>query len=342
MTSEDESLGKCVFHVTNEATAKCAECGLAICDLDQDYNLKQERICPICANRYKAKKFLRLINYGLYGSLIAIFVVMLVMKLGWTYYFIPILLLLLAPYIMRPLIIKFYFQGLEPIQIILPLIKYFEISGNEQYYKLFLKNIKQLEEQDIASIRNTILEYLIPALALNFAILPENWEQEVSNVLKLDLKDFQSIMVSEYKNVLIQTAVHAAHPDISKFMIYLAEETGDKDILKDYIKEICSDEILSLSEKELNTIYKNLLEELYLYDDTFYSLCDELGLVEEKEKIKLLIEKFVPPPVPKNQFEAVLPPQQLEERRRIEKLKAEMAEKEEEEKEIEEVKFENE
>ncbi|MCE7742909.1 MAG: hypothetical protein GOP50_10680, partial [Candidatus Heimdallarchaeota archaeon] len=65
-------------------------------------------------------------------------------------------------------------------------------------------------------------------------------------------------------------------------------------------------------------IYKKLLEDLYLYDEKFYEYCDKLGLKKEKALISQLIERFVPPPVPKNQIEAVMTPEQLIEKRKKE------------------------
>ncbi len=80
---------------------------------------------------------------------------------------------------------------------------------------------------------------------------------------------------------------------------------------------------MKLNEEEVNIIYKHLLEDLYLYEDRFLELCDELELKKQKDLIIQLIERFDPPPVPKNQIEAVMTPDQLREKRRKEKDLAE-------------------
>ncbi|MHA1400408.1 MAG: hypothetical protein ACTSQE_08670 [Candidatus Heimdallarchaeaceae archaeon] len=339
MSLEEEIKGRCVFHYKNEAKEKCSECNLPICDLDQMYNFKQERICPICANRYNAKKILRLFNYGLYGIIIiASVLILVVFKLGFSYLLVPMLLLLVAPYIFRPFLLRYYFRGLEPTQVVLPLLKYYEVSSNFEYFQMFLQKVEALSPEELDSMKDVILQHLIPALAFNFSKLPENWEDIIVEKLNLTKEEFNKILITKYRKVMIQTAVHAAQPNISKFMFYLAEETEDKDFLKEYIQEICSDELLELDDKELNSIYKDLLEELYLFEDDFYSICDELNLKEEKEKLKRLAERFVPPPVPRNQIEAVLPPEQLQKKREMEELQQQKVT----EKEIEEIAFEEE
>ncbi|MHA1866224.1 MAG: hypothetical protein ACTSWZ_06930 [Candidatus Heimdallarchaeaceae archaeon] len=341
MSFDGEIKENCAFHIHNESTEKCAECKLAICDLDQDYNMKQERICPICANRHNAKKTLRLFNYGLYAIIIVASVVLIALRFPISYLFIPLLLLMVAPYVFRPYLLKLYFKGLEPQQVVIPVLKYFEISGNPQYYSLFLKNIKAIPEEELTKHKEIIMKHTIPAIAFNFSKLDDKWENELSEVLRIDKSEFRKDLTTKYRKILIQTALHGSQPNISKFMFFVAEETKDDDFLKEYIQEICSDEIAKLSDKELNTIYKDLLEELYLFEEQFYEVCDRLNLSKEKEKIKNLVKRFVPPPVPKNQIEALLPPEQLEQKRQMEEKQIDMIE-EDEEVQIEEVLFEEE
>lgn len=287
------------------------------------------------------QKTLRLFNYGLYAIIIVVSVILLALRFPISYLFIPLLLLMVAPYIFRPYLLKLYFKDLEPQQVVIPLLKYFEISGNIQYYNLFLKNIKAIPEEDLTKHREVIIKHTIPAIAFNFSKLDENWEDELSDALKIEKGEFREYLTKKYKKIIIQTAVHGTQPNISKFMFFIAEETKDDDFLKEYIQEICSDEIAKLSDKELNTIYKDLLEELYLFEEQFYEICDKLKLTEEKEKIQNLVKRFVPPPVPKNQIEALLPPEQLIQKRLTEDEKIEMIDEDKEE-QIEEVPFEEE
>jgi hypothetical protein len=105
-------------------------------------------------------------------------------------------------------------------------------------------------------------------------------------------------------------------------MFYLSEAASDKDLIKEYISEITSENVMKLDEEEVNIIYKSLLEDLYLYEDQFLDFCDELGLTKQKDLLVQLIARYDPPPVPKNQIEAVMTIEQLREKRKKEQEEA--------------------
>ena len=131
------------------------------------------------------------------------------------------------------------------------------------------------------------------------------------------------LLTQDYRTVLIQTSVHNAQVNMSLFIFYLSDLASDKDLIKEYITEMTSPEIMKLNEEEVNVIYKSLLEDLYLYEERFLDLCDELGLEKQRDLLVQLIGRYDPPPVPKNQLEAVMTIEQLREKRKKEKELAE-------------------
>ena len=94
------------------------------------------------------------------------------------------------------------------------------------------------------------------------------------------MEEFVDLLTVEFRAVLIQTAVHNAQPNISMFIFYLSETANDTDLLKEYIMEITSPNVMTLNTEEVNKIYQKLLEDLYLYEDKFYAVCEELGLIK--------------------------------------------------------------
>lgn len=318
----------CAFHYENPSDGECSNCGLSICEADTEYDASANRLCQLCFNITRAKPILRYIQIGLWGIVIASVIVLwsILGSQGIWYALIPVVLILFAPYFLRPLIMRLYFRDLTPGESILPILRYFEASGNLDHYKMFIKFIKQIDKEELEKIQQPLYQYLVPALAFNFSKLPENWESEVTDHLKITRKEFITLLTQDYRAILIQTAVHNAQANMSMFMYYLSEDANDPDLLKEYIKEIVSSDVMKLDEESLNTIYKNLLEDLYLYEDKFYDTCDELGLSKEKLLLKQLIDRFEPPLVPKNQIEAVLSPEQLKEKRKREKEQAEQPE----------------
>jgi len=316
----------CAFHFKNPKDGECANCGLNICSLDQDYDSQANRLCKLCFNITKAKPRIKMINYSLWAVVIAAVIII------WTtvkvegviwYAMLPLILILVVPYFMRPFIMKLYFKDLEPKESILPILRYFEASGNLEHYKLFLKFAKNMTEEEITSMEDKLYAYLVPSLSFNYSKLPEEWQKDITKNLKISEEKFVEILAKKYRGVLLQTAVHNAQPNISKFIFYLSEIAEDEKLVEDYIKEITSQDILKLNDEEVNIIYKNLLEELYLFDESFFEYCDKLGLDKEKELITQLIARFIPPPVPKTQIEAVMTSEQLIEKRKKEGLKPE-------------------
>ncbi|NPD88446.1 MAG: hypothetical protein HGN29_06965 [Asgard group archaeon] len=309
----------CAFHYTNETDGKCTLCGLTLCNLDQQYNIAAERICQLCYNISRARKLIKYFQFGLWGIAIAIFIIIWQVTDELNLFaLIPLLLVLVFPYLMRPLIMKLYFRELSPKESVLPIIRYFEASGNQDHYKIFMKILSKLPEEEKSEIKTKLFDYLVPALAFNYAKLPEEWDTELVEKLKMSKDEFVGILLSEYRKTLIQTAVHNPQENFSKFLIYLSEKAQDKDLLKEYINEITSKDVISSTDEELNTIYNKLLEELYLYEEKFNEICDELKLTKQKDLIAQLLERYEPPPVPKNQIEAVLTIDQLKEKRRKE------------------------
>ncbi|TFG10280.1 hypothetical protein EU534_01175 [Candidatus Heimdallarchaeota archaeon] len=309
----------CAFHYENSTDGECANCGLNICTLDQDYDAQANRLCKLCYNITKAKPRIRIINYSLWAVVIAaVIIIWVTVENGLWFAMLPLILILVVPYLIRPYIMTLYFKDLEPKESILPILRYFEASGNLEHYNLFLKFAKNMTEEEIGSMEEKLYEYLVPSLSFNYSKLPEEWQKDITKNLKITEEQFVEILTKKYRTILLQTAVHNAQPNISQFIFYLSETAEDDKLAADYIKEITSPEILQLNDDELNIIYKKLLEDLYLFDSLFFEYCDKLGLEKEKVLITQLIERFVPPPVPKTQIEAVMTTEQLIEKRKKE------------------------
>ena len=312
----------CAFHSENASDGECSNCGLSICNLDQEYDVQANRLCQLCSNITKAKPRVRYIQIGLWVVVIALVVVIwsILGREGLWYALIPLLLIFIVPYFLRPYIMKLYFKNLEPKESILPILRYFEASGNDEHFKLALKFLKNMTEDEIKSMEDRLYEYLVPALSYNFSKLPEDWEEKITEELKISQEEFKEILTHKYRDILLQTAVHSAQPNISLFIFNISDEANDEKLVVDYIKEITSPEIMQLDDDTLNSIYKKLLEDLYLYEDKFYEYCDKLDLDKEKMLLEQLIKRFIPPPVPKNQLEAVMTTEQLIEKRKKEEI----------------------
>ena len=312
----------CAFHFNNRSDGTCTICGLPICALDQSLSLTGEKTCLLCQNITKTKKIARYFQIGM--LVVVVGLVILVWQLtkelenGGYYIFIPLVLMFILPYFFRPYLMKRYFKGLEPKESVLPVIRFFEASGNKDHFKLFNKFLKQLTAEELAEMRQPLFSYLIPAIAFNFSKLPLDWEEGLVENLMMSFEDFAREITENYRTIIIQSAVHSSHANISEFIFYISEVTKNRDFLKEYIIAITSSEIISLKDEELQTIYGKLLEDLYLYEEKFSEICDELGLKEEKAKIQSLIARYEPPPVPKSKMEAVMKPEQLREKRRKE------------------------
>jgi len=311
----------CAFHYTNTSNGKCSTCGLTICNLDQHYGASADRICQLCFNITKARKIVRYIQIGIWVVIIALVITLWqVLESGnFIYALLPIILILFVPYILRPVVFRLYFTDLLPKESILPILRYFEASGNNEHYKIFTKLLKKIEDTDLEEIKTTLYSYLIPALAFNFSRLPEDWENEIITLLRISKDDFVQIFTKDYRKILIQTSVHNAQENLSQFLIYLSKTAEDKELLREYITEITSAEIMALSKEDLNTIYGKLLEDVFLFEEQFYEICDDLNLEKEKTLLSQLLSRYEPPPVPKNQIEAVMTPAQLREKRKREK-----------------------
>ena len=311
----------CAFHYTNTSNGKCSTCGLTICNLDQHYGASADRICQLCFNITKARKIVRYIQIGIWVVIIALVITLWqVLESGnFIYALLPIILILFVPYILRPVVFRLYFTDLLPKESILPILRYFEASGNNEHYKIFTKLLKKIEDTDLEEIKTTLYSYLIPALAFNFSRLPEDWENEIITLLRISKDDFVQIFTKDYRKILIQTSVHNAQENLSQFLIYLSKTAEDKELLREYITEITSAEIMALSKEDLNTTYGKLLEDVFLFEEQFYEICDDLNLEKEKTLLSQLLSRYEPPPVPKNQIEAVMTPAQLREKRKREK-----------------------
>lgn len=299
----------CAFHYNQSSDGVCAQCKLPICSQDQYYNKMQERICPICNNVEKAKPILRYIQFGLLGVLM-ITTILLFQYLGWSYALLALLVAFIFPYFLRPVAFWLYFKNLQPTEVILPLFRYFEALGNIQQYNLALKYIRKLSPRELEDSRNAILDFAIPAIMFNYSRLPRDWEENLVEHLKMSIDEFEQLLITKYRNLIIKTAVHNTQADVSKFIFRLGEKEGTNEFLTKYIQEIAKVSSEDLDDDQLNTIYKGLLEELFLYEEEFYSLCDKLGLNEEKEAIRKLVSRYVPPPVPKSKIEALIPSMQ--------------------------------
>ena len=311
----------CAFHYTNTSDGKCSTCGLTICNLDQHYGVSADRICQLCFNITKARKIVRYVQIGIWVVIIALVITLwqVLPEGNFIYALLPVVLILFVPYILRPLIFRLYFTDLLPKESILPILRYFEASGNNEHYKIFMKLLKKISEEELEELRPALYSYLIPALAFNFSRLPDEWEEEMVTNLRVSKEDFVQVFTKDYRKILIQTSVHNAQENLSQFLIYLSKTADDKELLKEYITEITSDEIMALSENDLNTIYGKLLEDVFLFEEQFYEICDELKLEKEKVLLAQLLTRYEPPPVPKNQIEAVMTPTQLREKRKKER-----------------------
>ena len=308
----------CAFHYENPSDGECFNCGLSICNLDQEYDTQANRLCQLCSNIIKAKPKIKYIQIGIWIIVIALVVVLWSVLNNIWYALIPLLLILVVPYVLRPYIMKLYFKNLKPSESILPILRYFEASGNVDHYKLILKFLKNMTAEELKSIQDKLYEYLVPALAFNYSKLPDDWQTKITSHLHITSEEFVDVLTKKYRSILLQTAVHNAQPNISLFIFYLSETAKDDKLIIEFIKEITSPEIMKLEDEELNAIYKKLLEDLYLYDEKFYEYCDKFGLTKEKDLLTQLIGRFVPPPVPKNQLEAVMSTEQLIEKRKKE------------------------
>ncbi len=322
--AETSKIDSCAFHYRNEKDGSCAQCGLPMCNLDQNFNVNADRICQLCTNITKAKKNVRYIQIGIWVVIIAAVITLwqLLPQEQFLFAFTPVILMLVTPYILRPIIMKFYFKDLLPKESILPIVRYFEASGNLDHYKLVVKFLDKLEDEELEDIRTPFFDYIVPALAFNYSKLPEGWEKDIVEGLKITEDQFIEILTTNYSKQLIRTAVHSSQANISLFIFYLSEKAENKDLIVDYIKAITSSEIVSSTDEELNTIYNKLLEDVFLYEEQFIEFCDELNLEKEKTILYQLLKRYEPPPVPKNQLEAVLSPAQLREKRKKEELEA--------------------
>ena len=320
--AETSRIDFCAFHYSNEKDGSCAQCGLPICNLDQNFNVNADRICQLCTNITRAKKYIRYIQIGIWVVIISAVIILwrLLPPEQFLFAFTPVILMLVTPYILRPIIMRFYFKDLLPKESILPIVRYFEASGNLDHYKLFMKHLSKLEDNELEDIRTPFFDYLVPALAFNYSKLPEGWEKDLVEVLKITEEQFIEILTTNYSKELIKTAVHSSQANISLFIFYISEKTEGNELVIDYIKAITSDEIVNSSDEELNTIYNKLLEDVFLYEERFNEFCDELSLEKEKAILARLLTRYEPPPVPKNQLEAVLTPEQLREKRKKESL----------------------
>ncbi len=300
----------CAFHFHNKSTGQCALCGLPICDSEEARTVEDKKICALCFNSPNASKFRKYIQIGTMvitmTSVILIFVLVPSENSNQLWAFlilIPVMIGLLIGG--NKLLSKIAYKGLGKHQMILPLIRYFEASGNAQFYKIFLKNLKKLSDEEIDAIRKPLFDYLVPALLFNYSKLDDNWQEDLLKYLKIDEVALAKIFVDDFRTLLINIAVHDAKADLSKFIFYLGEITENDDIIHIYIKEIVSDDIKNLKDEKLRKDYDQLLEELFLYDELFYSVCDRLNLKKEKEALTALIKRYDPPPVPKSAIDAL-------------------------------------
>ena len=108
VTSERTEI--CAFHYENQSDGECSNCGLSMCNLDQEYDVSANRLCQLCHNITKAKPILRYIQIGLWGIVIASVIVLwsVLGSSGIWYALLPVVLILFAPYFLRPLIMRLY------------------------------------------------------------------------------------------------------------------------------------------------------------------------------------------------------------------------------------------
>ncbi len=299
----------CAFHYHNKSTVQCALCGLPICDSDEAITAEGRKICALCFNSPKATKFRKYIQIVTMVTTIASAILIFTLPALdgfeiWAFLLlIPVMIGLLIGG--NKLLTSIAYKGLEKKQMILPLVRYFEASGNDQFYKIFFKNLKKLSDEDLEEIRKSLYDYLVPAIVFNYSKLAETWQEDLLKYLKIDEVSLAKIFTTDFRTLLINIAVHDAKPELSKFIFYLGEITEDDDIIHSYIKEIVSDDIKNLKDEQLRKDYDQLLEELYLYDELFYSVCDRLNLQKEKKSLTALIKRYDPPPVPKSAVDAL-------------------------------------
>ena len=300
----------CAFHHYNKSTVQCALCGLPICDSEEATTAESKKICALCFNSPKASKFRKYVQIG--TLLVTLPSVILIFTLVpsensyqlWAFLgLIPIMIGLLIGGNM--LLSKVAYKGLAKQQMILPLIRYFEASGNDQFYKLFLKNLKKLSKEEIEEIRKPLYDYLVPAILFNYSKLENNWKEDLLKYLNIDEITLAKIFVDDFKTLLINISVHDAKAELSKFIFYLGEITENDEIIIDYIKAITSDDVKNLKDDILKKDYDMLLEEIFLYEELFYSVCDRLNLLKEKEALTALLQRYEPPPVPTSAMDAL-------------------------------------
>ncbi|MBY8999791.1 MAG: hypothetical protein KGD64_02655 [Candidatus Heimdallarchaeota archaeon] len=308
--SETATKELCAFHYQKTSTAQCALCGLPICDSEEDLSAEAKQICSLCFNSPRASKFRKYIQLGTMATTIAsVILIFLVVPSENSYQLWAFLLLI--PLMIglliggNKLLTNIAYKGLYKTQMILPLIRYFEASGNAQFYKLFLKNLKKLSDEEIESIRKPLYDYLIPAILFNYSKLDEKWQEDLLKYLQIDEVTLAKLFVEDYRTLLINIAVHDAKADLSQFIFYLGEISKNNDIVHIYLKEITSDDIKNLKDEQLRKDYDKVLEDLFLYEEIFYAKCDELNLQKEKEALIELLKRYEPPPVPKSGMDAI-------------------------------------
>ncbi len=300
----------CAFHYHNKSTVQCATCGLPICDLEEGATAEGKQICTICFNSPKASKFRKYIQIGTLlvtlPSVILIFTLVPSENSYQLWAFLALIPLMIGLLIGgNRLLTNMAYKGLGKNQMILPLIRYFEASGNDQFYKIFLKNLKKLSDEELEEIREPLFDYLVPAILFNYSRLSDNWQEDLLKYLKIDEIALAKTFAEDFRTLLINIAVHDAKADLSKFIFYLGEITGNDEIIVDYIKAIASKDIKNLEDDQLKKDYDMLLEELFLYEEIFYSVCDRLNLPKEKEALAALLKRYEPPPVPKSAMDAI-------------------------------------
>lgn len=311
----------CAFHYKTKSDGTCSRCGLSICQLDQDYNENVERICPLCANSVKNKGKMRLINMLVWTLILAFPVLWITTDIDFYYLMFGVIAFFgLLNYVLKPLMLKVNFSGLEKNEMILPLLQYFEATGNEDYYDYFIKYLSKLSNDTLQEMKPYLLRYLVPAIIFNYTKLPEDWDAKLLTSLNYTEKEFAKLIITDYRNLVLRIAVNHCEPEVSKFILYLGKVTGDEEFIKEYIREITSDEIMDLEEKEIKSLYNKLLEELFVYEKTFYELCDKYELNKEKERIQELLSIYDPPAVPNSMLEAMLPQEQIDLKRKQQEL----------------------
>lgn len=300
----------CAFHYHNKSTMQCSLCGLPICYSEEVITAEGKQICSLCFNSPKASKFRKYIQLAtLVITLPSVILIFWLVPSENSYQLfaflglIPIMIGLLIGG--NRLLTRVAYKGLSKQQMILPLIRYFEASGNDQFYKLFLKNLKKLSEEELEEIRKPLYDYLVPAILFNYSKLSESWQEDLIKYLKIEEIVLAKIFADDFKTLLLNIAVHDAKADLSKFIFYLGKITENDEITIEYIKAIASDDIKNLKDDLLKKDYDMLLEELFLYEEVFYSVCDRLNLQKEKEALTALLARYEPPPVPKSAMDAI-------------------------------------